>query len=139
MRRKKRQQQSQEVEDSTSHHPFEGMRARSNSQMISIVQTKPTPRRLELLGCQTLETSLCSDGHEDGQLDGAMWQVEGCCSGFGRLYCVRVSRDIAWAVGGMSGLGWWDVWRGWTLKRERECEEMEEESSVVMMMERGFV
>jgi hypothetical protein len=31
------------------------------------------------------------------------------------------------------------VWRGWTLKRERECEEMEEESSVVMMMERGFV
>jgi hypothetical protein len=43
--------------------------------MISIVQTQPTPRRLELLRRQALETGLRSDRHEDRQLDGAMWQM----------------------------------------------------------------
>ena len=57
-----------------------------NSQMISIVQTKPTTRLLKLLRSQALETSLGSDGHEDGQLDRAMWKVQDCCPGFGSLF-----------------------------------------------------
>jgi hypothetical protein len=68
----------------------------NNSQMISIVQTKPTPRLLKLLGRQPLETSLRSHGHEDGQLDGAMWQVQDGRSCFGRLSCTSAKR--CWTV-----------------------------------------
>lgn len=54
-------------------------------QMICIVQTQPTPRRLELLGRKTLERRLRGDGHEHGQVDGAMREVQRCCPRFGRV------------------------------------------------------
>ena len=55
-------------------------------QMISIVQTQPTPRLLKLLRRQALERSLRGHGHEYGQRHGAMWEVQRRCSRAGRLY-----------------------------------------------------
>jgi hypothetical protein len=56
---------------------------RLQSQMIRIVQAKPTSRILELLIRQPLDTSLRRHRHEDGQRDGAMGQMKerGACLG----------------------------------------------------------
>ena len=54
-------------------------------QMISIVQTQPTPRLLKLLRRQALERSLRGHGHENRQRHGAMWEVQRCCSRARRL------------------------------------------------------
>jgi len=55
-------------------------------QMISIIQTKPTPRLLELFGRQPFERSLRSHRHENRQRNGAVWEVKRSSSRAGRLY-----------------------------------------------------
>jgi hypothetical protein len=69
-----------------------------HSQMIGIVQTQATTRLLKLLRSQALETGLRSYGHEDGQLNGAMWEVQDRCSCSGSLRkkkrAVRVSQRL---------------------------------------------
>lgn len=83
--------------------------------MISIVQTKPTTRLLKLLRSQALETSLGSDGHEDGQLDRAMWKVQDCCPGFGSLLRISYTYGMMWSCRtGLSCVGrirWMVIWK----------------------------
>ena len=83
--------------------------------MISIVQTKPTTRLLKLLRSQALETSLGSDGHEDGQLDRAMWKVQDCCPGFGSLLRISYTYGMMWSCRtGLSCVGrirWMVNWK----------------------------
>lgn len=100
----------------------------SRVQMISIIQTQPTPRLLKLLRRQALERSLRGHGHENRQRHGAMWEVQRCCSRAGRLigielfvshwcFCAsELSSDTVSAyvrsislVARTSGLRWWLV------------------------------
>ena len=59
--------------------------------MICVIQTEHASRLPELVVCQALEGCLCCNGHEDRQLDGAMWEMERAGAGFGGL--IRVMRQ----------------------------------------------
>lgn len=60
-------------------------------QMISIVQTKPTPRLLQLPRRQPFQRRLRRDRHENRQRHGAMREVQRCCSRAGRLWSIVIS------------------------------------------------
>jgi hypothetical protein len=53
-------------------HPPKPERNERNVQMISIIQTKPTPGTLQLFRSQSFQGSLRRDGHEHGKIDGSM-------------------------------------------------------------------
>lgn len=57
-------------------------RPRGIVQMVGIVQTEAAARLFQLLGREAFERGLSSDWHEQGQLDGAMREMQCCRAGF---------------------------------------------------------
>lgn len=50
--------------------------------MVGIVQTEAAARLFQLLGREAFERGLSGDWHEQGQLDGAMREMQCCRAGF---------------------------------------------------------
>lgn len=57
-------------------------RPRGIVQMVGIVQTEAAARLFQLLGREAFERGLSGDWHEQGQLDGAMREMQYCRAGF---------------------------------------------------------
>lgn len=55
------------------------------SEMVGVIETETAASLLQLLRSQTLQRCLGRDGHEYGQLHGAMWKSQDRSSGPGRL------------------------------------------------------
>jgi hypothetical protein len=59
-----------------SSHFIKDRLSRFETQMVGIVEAETTAGQLELFIGQTFERGLGCDGHEDGELDKAMWKKE---------------------------------------------------------------
>jgi hypothetical protein len=58
---------------------------RLETEVVGVVEAQTAADVLELLRGYTFERGLGCDGHEEGGLDGAMWEGEDGCASFGGL------------------------------------------------------